>query len=232
MTTRHTTIAALTAILLTAGSSSIGFAQDSGAPQGMYSARGLIGADVYTAGDSDTAVGDVKNILFGNDMGIRSFVVQTKGRYGLGGRSYVVQPDELKVETVPGKKTSEPGYRVTLNQSTEDLARHPVYSDSWWNKSQKQAADAWQQTKQSAGSAWQTTKHSADSAWTSIRDKTSELVNGTQDSAESAGDGAGNTADRTGDTAKDKADSAQNAAGNAAHGAAGQADDAGQRGNP
>lgn len=216
MKTRHTALTGLAGIALVAATPTA-FAADStqaagsvqSSPQGMYSADQLMDADVYGQGDSDHAIGEVDDVLLDNNMTIKSFVVETKGKMGLiGGKSYVVSPDQLTVQTIETKKPRKPEYRVNLQMTRDQLSQEPAYSDSWWSNAQNQAGDAWQQTKQSASSAW-----------TKVRDTTSNIVNGTHDkagdAADATGDAADNAADATGDTANQAADKTKSAADNA-----------------
>lgn len=183
--------------------------------QGMYSAQRLIGAPVYAEGDTKDAIGEIDDVLLGNGMQIRSFVVETKGKFGiLGGKSYVVSPDQLTVQTETTKKATKPDYKINLSMSRNDLGNEPVYSDSWWSNAQGQASDAWQDTK-----------NSASSAWTKVKDTTSNIVNGTKDKADDAADSTSNAADKAGDKASDAADSASDKASNAADKASDQSDD-------
>lgn len=177
--------------------------------QGMYSADQLMDADVYGSGDAKNAIGEVEDVLLDNNMTIKSFVVETKGKMGLGGgKSYVVSPDQLTVQTLKGKEASKPEYRVNLQMTRDELAKAPAYSDSWWSNAQEQATDAWQQTKESASSAW-----------TRVKKTTSNIVDGTKDKASDA-------ADATGDAADSAADKTQSAASKAADKTQAAADDA------
>jgi len=122
-------------------------------PEGVYSADRLLDADVYTSG-SNKQVGEIDDVILDNNMRISAFIVETDGKFGLSGKSYVVSPDQLSVETLAGDKPTEPNYRVTLDGDSSQLSSYPEYNDSWWNNAQAQANDAWQQTKESAGDAW------------------------------------------------------------------------------
>lgn len=166
--------------------------------QGMYSAAQLMDAKVYGAGDSKNAIGEIDDVLLDNDMKIQAFVVEMKGKMGLGGgKSYVVKPDQLSVDTLATKKASEPEYKITLDMTRDELAKAPAYSDSWWSNAQTQA-----------NSAWQDTKKSASSAWTRVKKTTSNIVDGGQDTAGDAADATGDAADNAADNTKAAADNA------------------------
>lgn len=161
-------------------------AQASNQSEGMYSADRLMSAQVYASGDSESAIGQISDVLLDNNMTIKSFVVETNGKFGMGGKSYVVSPDQLSVKTLQTEKASKPTYRVDLDMTRDALAAKPVYSDSWWSNAQSQASDTWQQTRESASSAW-----------TRMKKATSDIVDGGNDKADKTGDAADNAADKT-----------------------------------
>lgn len=194
MAIRKTSALALTGVTL-AATSSFAFAQQQ--PEGLYSADQLLDAEVYVQGSNDS-IGEIDDVILDNNMSIKSFVVETENDFGLDGKSYVVQPDQLSVETLQGDRATEPEYRITLNVEGEALGGYPVYNDGWWNNTQTQASDAWEQTK-----------NSASSAWTRIKEGTTDLIDTTRD-AVSDGDQTGDAAENTADETEDAADDATN----------------------
>ena len=220
MPIKHITMTGLTAVSLIAASSTALAANDmssdsntmsqhNGATQamqshaqnkaqGLYSTAQLMDASVYAEGDAKKSVGEVGDVLLNNSMAIQSFVIETQGRIGLGGgKSYVVAPSDLKVETLDSDHASKPNYRISLDLTKEELTQKPVYSDSWWSNAQTQAMGAWQETKQSAKSAW-----------TELKATTSNIVNGGQNAAENAADATQNSAENAADSAGNAADEA------------------------
>lgn len=201
MTIRKTGALVLTGITLAATSS---FALAQQQPDGLYSADQLMDADVYMQG-SNKSVGEIDDVILDNNMGVEAFVVETGKTFGLGGESYVVKPDQLRVETMTGQKATEPEYRITLQAEGKELSGYPVYNDAWWTGAQTQASDAWEQTKDSASSAW-----------TRIKEGTSDLVDDTRDAFSNAADNTGaaadDAADKTGDAADNAADNTEDAA--------------------
>lgn len=185
-----------------AATSGIAFAQQ---PQGLYSADQLLDADVYLNG-SDKQVGEVEDVLLDNNMTIKSFIVEAGGNFSLGGKSYVVEPDQLSVSTnKDGNDDLEPEYRVTLNADTQDLKSFPVYDVSWWSKAQTQANQAWEQTKETVGTAWTNVKQGT----SNLADKTG---NATGNAADTTGDAADNAAEATGDAVGSATDATSDAA--------------------
>ncbi|MAS11296.1 PRC-barrel domain-containing protein [Endozoicomonas sp. G2_2] len=195
MAIRKTSAIALTGITLAATSS---FALAQQQPDGLYSADQLLDAEVYMQG-SDKSVGEIDDVILDNNMSIKSFVVETENDFGLDGQSYVVQPNQLSVETLQGDKATEPEYRITLNAEGQELGGYPVYNDTWWNTAQTQASDAWEQTKESASNAW-----------TRIKEGTSDLIDSTRDATSDAADDTGDAAENAADETEDAADDATN----------------------
>jgi len=184
MSIRKTTTAGLFGAALVASSGLVFAAQ----PEGVYSADQLMDADVYMSG-SNKQVGEIDDVILDNNMRIKSFIVETSGKFGLGGKSYVVSPDQLSVETLAGDKATEPTYRVTLDADSSQLSGYPEYNDAWWNNAQTQAGDAWSQTKESASDAW-----------TRIKQGTNDLIDRAQ------GQGDTDNTDTTGTVIEDTND--------------------------
>jgi len=152
-------------------------------PQGVYSTDRLIGTDVYAQGNSEDRVGEISDILLDNNMQISAFVVSDKGRLNLGGgKSFVVQPGDISIDTTQTEEPSKPEYQATLGVTRDDLSGFPVYNDSWYSNAQTKAGNAWEQTKDAAGSAW-----------TDIKQTTSDIVNNPREDADGSVDD--NTAD-------------------------------------
>ncbi|MGB7755155.1 MAG: hypothetical protein WBL23_03730 [Salinisphaera sp.] len=226
MTFKTTAITSLTAITLAASSgmaladsnTSNQAAQSTAATQaqGMYSADRLLDAPVYAKGNDSDAIGEVDDVLLGNNMQIQKFVVETKGKFGvLGGKSYVVSPDQLTVRTKTTGKATEPDYRVELNMTRNDLGNEPVYSDSWWTNAQNQAGQAWQDTKSATSSAWTQVKDTTSNLVNGGKNKAGEAANATSNAAEDAGNKISNAADKAGDKTSNAADTASNKVDNA-----------------
>lgn len=218
MTIRTAAMTLLTAITLAAGSNmaladsapsnNAGPSAATHQAQGMYSANRLIGAPVYGKGDDQNAIGSVDDVLLGNRMQIRKFVIQTKGRFGvLGGKSYVVSPDQLAVQTQTTHKATQPDYRVELNITRNQLGNEPVYSDAWWTQAQKQADQAWQDTKSATTSAW-----------TKVKNATSNIVNGGKSKGRDAAKATGHALQKAGNKMSNALDSSDNASGDNATG--------------
>ncbi|AWN15970.1 hypothetical protein [Salinisphaera sp. LB1] len=228
MTIKTTAITGLTALTLAASTGAAladsntsntdnqGMASAQAQAQGMYSANRLLDAPVYAKGNDKDAIGEVDDVLLGNNMQIQDFVIETKGKFGvLGGKSYVVAPSQLTVRTQTTGKATKPDYRVELNMTRNGLGNEPVYSDSWWTNAQNQA-----------GQAWQATKNATSSAWTKVENTTSNIVNGSKNEADKAAGATSNAAHKAGNKMSNAADKAGDKASNAANDAANKVDNA------
>ena len=146
---------------LAAGSvmmSQIALAQDNTGPQGLYSADELMDADVFLSSQPNDDIGDVDDILLGEDMSIQALVVEAGGVLDMGDKDFVVQKGDFTVETNNDDNLDNIEYRVLLDMDESTLKQQPEYDNDWWQQAKTQAADAWENTKQGASSAWEDTK--------------------------------------------------------------------------
>ncbi|OLO07462.1 hypothetical protein BTW08_11855 [Salinicola sp. MH3R3-1] len=146
--------------------------QDSQSRQGLYSADELMDADVYLSGQKDDDVGDVEDILLGEDMSVQALVVEAGGVLDMGDKDFVVKKGDFTVETQHNDDLDDIEYRVVVNMDKDELKQQPKYDNDWWNQARKQAADAWENTKQGASSAWHDTK----SATSNLLDDASDAI--------------------------------------------------------
>ncbi|PWW32719.1 PRC-barrel domain containing protein [Chromohalobacter israelensis] len=147
-------------------------AQSETQPQGLYSADELMDADVFLAETPDEDVGDVEDVLLGEDMSVQALVIETGGVLDLGDTHRVIDRDDFTLETHNGDNLDDLDYRVTLEMTRDDVAKLPEYDNDWWQNAQEQARQAWENTKQGAESAWQSTK----SATADLLDDASDAI--------------------------------------------------------
>ncbi|MCE3027255.1 PRC-barrel domain containing protein [Salinicola sp. DM10] len=126
--------------------------------QGLYSAGELMDADVYLKSAPKDDIGDVEDILLGEDMSVQALVIEAGGVLDMGDREFVVQKGDFTVETVHADNLDDIEYRVVLDLDQGALKQQPEYTNDWWQQAKTNAAQAWEQTKQGASSAWQSTK--------------------------------------------------------------------------
>ncbi|MGM8931550.1 PRC-barrel domain containing protein [Salinicola halophyticus] len=146
--------------------------QDLQSRQGLYSADELMDADVYLSGQKDDDVGDVEDILLGEDMSVQALVVEAGGVLDMGDKDFVVEKGDFTVETQHNDDLDDIEYRVVVDMDKDELKQQPEYDNDWWNQARKQAADAWENTKQGASSAWHDTK----SATSNLLDDASDAI--------------------------------------------------------
>ncbi|NRB56372.1 MAG: PRC-barrel domain-containing protein [Salinicola sp.] len=133
-------------------------AQETQDPQGLYSADELMDADVFLSSKPDEDVGDVEDILLGEDMSVQALVVEAGGVLDMGDKNFVVQKGDFTVETNHDESLDDIEYRVVLDMDESALKQQPEYTNDWWRNAKTQAAEAWENTKQGASSAWEDTK--------------------------------------------------------------------------
>ncbi|WP_373185660.1 PRC-barrel domain-containing protein [Halopseudomonas sp.] len=132
--------------------------------QGLYSAEDLLGAEVFDANGDE--VGNVEDILLGNDMGLHSIVVQTNEFLGIGERDVVVKRGDFTARvTDDNPMFGDVSYNVHVTAAGEELKGFEEYSEEWWNSTKENLNKAWKNTKETTQSAWENTKHATATAW-------------------------------------------------------------------
>ena len=144
------------------------------AAEGLYSAEGLLDSDVYDA--SGDEVGEVEDVLMGNDMSVHSLVLETGGVLGMGGREVVVERGAFTVTPEDEEEGwDDVEYEVHIQATKDEIKQFDEYNEGWWNKTQKSLSQAWQNTKQGAASAWENTKEATSSMWQNTKDAAEAL---------------------------------------------------------
>ncbi|MGO2879031.1 MAG: PRC-barrel domain-containing protein [Halomonas sp.] len=131
--------------------------QASEEPQGMYSAKDILDADVYFNNGSGDEIGEVDNILFDEEMRINALVIESGAVLGLGGREIVVGTDYFSLETHT-ESDGDTEHRIILDATPEEVEEFPAYNHDWWEQTKVNARDAWETTRDGAQSAWQSTR--------------------------------------------------------------------------
>lgn len=143
---------------LIAGASFSAHASDATATDGLYSAEGLVGADVYLAQENED-IGDVEDLLFGDNMALQAIVVEIdEPGFSLGDTGYVIEQGDFTVETRANSDIDNIEYRVVLDMDRDTLQSQPGWDNDWWQNARDRAARAWEQTSENAQSAWQETR--------------------------------------------------------------------------
>lgn len=153
-------------VALLAGSMALSFSAT--AAEGLYSSRNLMDANVFDTNGED--VGDVQDILMGDDMALHSLVIRTGSVLGLGGREIVAERGSFTVK--PQEPQDDPenvSYEVHVEASQDAMKQFPEYDQGWWNQTRESAAQAWENTKDVSANAWESTKQATETAWENIR---------------------------------------------------------------
>ncbi len=119
---------------LLAGSLTLSFSAI--AAQGLYSADELMDADVYDSAGED--IGDVEDILLGDDMSVHALVIETGTVLGLGGREVVAKRGTFTVRTESDdQEFDDIEYQVHMEVDQEALKKFPKYNQDWWADTRK-----------------------------------------------------------------------------------------------
>lgn len=147
---------------LLAGSLTLSFSAI--AAQGLYSADELMDADVYDSTGEE--IGEVEDILLGDDMSIHALVIETGEVLGMGGREVVAKRGTFTVRTESDdNEFDDIEYEVHMEATQEELKKFPEYDENWWTEARKDLRQAWEKTKHNTKSAWESTKEASASAW-------------------------------------------------------------------
>lgn len=147
------------------------------AAQGLYSAKALMGAEVYTMKGKHQEVGEVSNILLDERMKMTGVIITTGSILGLGGKAVYVPVGRFSVKTEHPDQLAEVSYKVYVDASEKDMSQFPVADQGWWVGTKKAAAHAWDKTKSGVQSGWD-----------AVKDATSKAYDATKHAAEDAVD--------------------------------------------
>lgn len=134
------------------------------AAQGLYSADELMDADVYDSTGEE--IGEVEDILLGDDMSVHALVIETGSILDLGGREVVAKRGTFTVRTKSADhEFDDIEYEVHMEATQDELKKYPEYDEGWWTETRKNLKQAWAKTKQNTKSAWESTKEASATAW-------------------------------------------------------------------
>jgi len=147
---------------LLAGSLTLSFSAI--AAQGLYTADELMDADVFDSTGEN--IGEVDDILLGDDMSVQALVIETSEILGMGGREVVAQRGTFTVRTESAENEFDDiEYEVHMTATQDDIKKYPEYDEDWWTKTREELKQAWEKTKRNTKSAWESTKEASASAW-------------------------------------------------------------------
>lgn len=144
------------------------------AAEGLYTMDELKDADVFDSAGQE--IGEVEDILMGNDMSVHSLVIETGKTLGLGGNDVVAERGSFTVVTAPEKANfGGVEYEVHMEMTQDELKKLPEYNEDWWNQTSKSLQQGWENTKEASESAWESTKQATSSAWNSAKQSVEEM---------------------------------------------------------
>ncbi len=148
---------------------SLAFGLSAQAAQGLYSADELMDADVFDSNGEE--IGEVEDILLGDDMSVHSLVIKTGDILGLGGSEVVIQRGTFTVsldQDSDADNFDDMEYQVHIEATQDEIKAMPEYDESWWNQTRDSLSQAWENTKETSRNAWEDTKQATSSAWQNV----------------------------------------------------------------
>jgi len=146
------------------------------AAEGLYSADELLDADVYDSNGEE--IGEVEDILLGDDMSVHSLVIKTGDVLGLGGRDVVAERGTftLRLEQDGDQdRFDDVDYEIHMESDKGTVKDLPEYDESWWNQTRNGLSQAWENTKETSESAWESTKEATSSTWHNFKEGASDM---------------------------------------------------------
>lgn len=139
------------------------------ASEGLYSAKELLGADVYDNAGED--IGQIEDVLLGNDMSVHAVVIKTGDFLGMGGTDVVADRGSFTVQVEQDDSTfGDIDYQVHVEGNADMVKNMPEYDESWWNQTRESLSQAWENTKDTTESAWESTRQATASAWQNVKE--------------------------------------------------------------
>ena len=139
-------------------------------PQGLYSARALLDAEVYFTATPDSQPSRVADLLLGDDQRVHAIVVHSDSSVGQDGDALVVANTHYRL--VNHDDNGETRHGIVVDADPATLESLPRYDQAWWDSARERTRNAWQRAGEGAESAWQSTQRgldrvgeSAESAW-------------------------------------------------------------------
>lgn len=170
---------------LLAGSLTLSFSAV--AAQGLYTADELMDADVYDSTGEE--IGEVEDILLGDDMSVHALVIESGEILGMGGREVIAKRGTFTVRTESDDdEFDDIEYEVHMEATQEEVKGFPAYDENWWTETRKELKQAWGKTKRNTRSAWESTKEASASAWHKTKHGAEKMGDKADRAAESMGD--------------------------------------------
>lgn len=139
-------------------------------PQGIYSSRAILDADVHFESALEAEPSEVVDVLLGDDRKVLAIVVETHDSVGQDGETLVITNQHYRL--VNFEEEDETQHDIIVETDAEALAAMPRYDQEWLSNARERAREAWDSTGEDAESAWHQTRQGldrigegAESAW-------------------------------------------------------------------
>ena len=129
-------------------------------PQGLYSARAILDAEVYFEAAPESQPSDVVDMLLGDDMQVHALVIRSHDEVGQDGDHIVVTNANYRLVT--HEEDGETTHDILVDAPEDALTAMPRYDQDWWDMARQRARDAWHTAGEGAESAWHQTREGAD----------------------------------------------------------------------
>lgn len=182
-TTLATTVGLLVAGLTIAG------AHAQFEPQGLYSNRAILDAEVYFEAAPDSQPSEIVDMLLGDDMQVHALVIRSHEDVGQDGDYIVITNAHYRLVT--HEENGETTHDVLVDANEDALAAMPRYDQDWWDMARQRSRDAWHSAGEGADSAWHQTREGADR----VGEGAERAWERTQEGAERAGRAVGDALD-------------------------------------
>ncbi|UYG04815.1 hypothetical protein OCT51_05490 [Halomonas sp. LR3S48] len=139
-------------------------------PQGLYSSRAILDADVHFESAPDSDPSEVVDMLMGDDKKVHAIVVRSNDAVGQNGDTLVITDTHYRL--VNHEEDGETRHDIIVEADQETLETMPRYDREWWDTARQRTREAWDSAGEGADSAWERTRQGldrigegAESAW-------------------------------------------------------------------
>lgn len=175
---------------------SLALSLSANAAEGLYSADDLMDAEVYDSNGEE--VGEVEDILLGDDMSLHSIVIETGGVLGLGGREVVAERGSFTVKQQKGRANfKDTEFEVRMSDDKDSVKDLPEYDEGWWNQTRQGLSQAWENTQDTSATLWEDTKEATAAGWRNVRQGAADLGEETEEATHEAAEETEEATDET-----------------------------------
>lgn len=139
-------------------------------PQGLYSARAILDAEVHFEAAPASPPSEVDDLLLGDDQKVHAIIVDTHDSVGQDGDTIVFTNQHYRL--VNYEEEGQTRYDIIVETEADALAELPRYDQEWMRRASQRAREAWDTAGEGAESAWHQTREGlerigegAEAAW-------------------------------------------------------------------